>query len=99
MSHKVDVALRELAMEKIRKEKFPPYPSSMASLYVSQTYEETERWGEYFARLGRPTYGVAKIDVNGNCYYGDAYKLAMLINALTEQFPKKKISDWQRYIC
>ena len=74
LSHNVDVALRELALEKVRKEKYPRYPSRMAALYVSQTYEEAERWGEYFARLGRPTYCVAKIEVNGNCYYGDAYK-------------------------
>lgn len=74
LSHDVSVALRELALEKVRKEKYPRYPSRMAALYVSKTYEEAERWGEYFARLGRPTYCVAKIKVNGNCYYGDAYK-------------------------
>lgn len=60
LSHEVDVALRELALEKVRKEKYPQYPSRMASLYVSKTYEEAVRWGEYFARLGRPTYCVAK---------------------------------------
>ena len=55
LTHQVDVALRELALEKVRKEKYPEYPSRMASLYVSRSYEEAERWGEYFARLGRPT--------------------------------------------
>lgn len=74
LSHNVDVALRELALEKVRKEKYPQYPSRMASLYVSKTYEEAERWGEYFARIGRPTYSIAKIEVKGNCYYSDAYK-------------------------
>ncbi len=74
LSHDVDVALRELALEKVRKEKFPNYPSRMASLYVSKTYEEAERWGDFFARIGRPTYGIAKIEADGNCYVGDAYK-------------------------
>ena len=74
LCHGVDVALRELALEKVRREKYPQYPSRMAALYVSKTYEEAERWGEYFARIGRPTYCVAKIEVNGNCYCGDAYK-------------------------
>lgn len=74
LSHVVDVALRELALEKVRKEKYPQYPSRMASLYVSKTFEEAERWGEYFAKLGRPTYGIAKIKVAGRCYEGDAYK-------------------------
>lgn len=74
LTHEVGVALRELALEKVRKEKYPQYPSRMAALYVSKTYEEAVRWGEYFARIGRPTYYVAKIKVNGNSYCGDAYK-------------------------
>ena len=74
LTHVVDVALRELALEKVRKEKYPQYPSRMASLYVSKTFKEAEQWADYFAGLGRPTYGIAKIKVNGNCYYGDAYK-------------------------
>ncbi|MBR6442102.1 MAG: DUF2441 domain-containing protein [Clostridia bacterium] len=74
LTHEVDVALRELALEKVRKEKYPQYPSRMASLYVSRTFQEAEQWGDYFARIGRPTYGIAKIRTNGRCYVGDAYK-------------------------
>lgn len=74
ITHKVDVALRELALEKVRKEKYPQYPSRMASLYVSKSYEEAERWGDYFAKIGRPTYGIAKIRVTGRIYEGDACK-------------------------
>ena len=74
LTHKVDVALRELALEKVRKEKYPEYPSRMASLYVSKTFEEAEQWGDYFAKLGRPTYGIAKIKVSGRVFEGDAYK-------------------------
>ena len=73
-SHDVKVALRELALEKVRKEKYPNYPSRMASLYVSRTFKEAEQWGDYFVSLGRPTYGIAKIEARGNCYVGDAYK-------------------------
>ena len=61
MSHEIDVALRELALEEVRREKYSQYPSRMASLHVSRTYDEAERWGQYFARLGRLTYGIAKI--------------------------------------
>ena len=74
LTHKVDVALRELALEKVRKEMYPEYPSRMASLYVSKTFEEAELWGDYFAKLGRPTYGIAKIKVSGRVFEGDAYK-------------------------
>ena len=46
----------------------------MASLYVSKSYKEAEQWADYFASLGRPTYSVAKIKVNGRVFCGDAYK-------------------------
>ena len=36
------------------KEKYPMYPSRMSCLYVSETLEEARRWGEFFARIGRP---------------------------------------------
>ena len=72
LPHDVCVALRELAMECVRREKFPQYPSRMAALYVSESYEEAVRWAEYFVRIGRPTYCVAKVAVHGNCFRGDA---------------------------
>ena len=74
LPHEVDVALRELALEKVRKAKYPQYPSRMASLYVSRTFQEAEQWGDYFAKIGRPTYGIAKIRVRGNSFVGDACK-------------------------
>lgn len=74
LSYPLQVAIRELALEKVREEKYPQYPSRMASLYVSKSFKEAEQWGDYFAKLGRPTYGIAKIKVNGRVYEGDAYK-------------------------
>ncbi len=72
LSHAVDVALRELAMEKVRREKYLQYPSRMAALYVSGTYGEAEQWGDYFAQIGRPVWGIAKIRVSGRVFEGDA---------------------------
>ena len=46
----------------------------MASLYVSREYKEAEQWADYFVKLGRPVYGIAKIKVNGKVFYGDACK-------------------------
>ena len=74
LSYPLQVAIRELALEKLRKEKYPQYPSRMASLYVSKSFAEAEQWGDYFAKLGRPTYGIARIKVNGKVFEGDAYK-------------------------
>lgn len=74
LEHHTSVALRELALEKVRAEKYPEYPSRMACLYVSKTLEEAEKWFDYFVRLGRPTFQIVKLKVNGNIFYGDAAK-------------------------
>ena len=72
LEHHLDVAIRELAMEQVRQAKFPEYPSRMASLYVSSSYEAAKQWADYFVRLGRPTYAIVKLRVQGRCFVGDA---------------------------
>ena len=72
LDHHLKVALRELAMEEVRKEKYPHYPSRLASLYVSNTLEEAEKWYNLFMGFGRPTYSIVKVEVDGNVYVGDA---------------------------
>lgn len=74
LEHHTAVALRELAMEEIRKQLYPMYPSRMSCLYVSQTLEEAERWADFFVRIGRPTYHIVKLEADGNCFIGDATK-------------------------
>ena len=68
------VALRELALEEVRQKKYPQYPSRMSCLYVSRTFEEANNWGNYFAEIGRPTYHIVKLHIDGNCFIGDASK-------------------------
>ena len=41
---------------------------------MSRTLEEAENWGKFFAEIGRPTYHIVKLDVDGNCFVGDATK-------------------------
>lgn len=72
LEHHLDVALRELAMEEVRMEKYPQYPSRMACLYVSRELEEARRWGEFFARIGRPTYAVVELRITGRVFVGNA---------------------------
>ena len=74
LEHHTSVALRELALEEVRKKKYPHYPSRMACLFVSETFEEAESWGKYFAEIGRPTYNIVKLDVKGDFFTGDATK-------------------------
>lgn len=68
------VALRELALEEVRREKYPDYPSRMGCLYVSETLRESQNWADYFISLGRPTFQIVKVKVTGNRFVGDAAK-------------------------
>lgn len=44
----------------------------MACLYVSRKLEESRRWGEFFARIGRPTYAIVELKITGRVFVGDA---------------------------
>lgn len=74
LEHHTSVALRELALEEVRQKKYPQYPSRMSCLYVSKTFEEADTWGKFFAEIGRPTYNIVKLKIEGNCFIGDATK-------------------------
>ena len=74
LEHHTSVALREFALEKVRVNKCSHYPSRMSCLYVSKTLNEAEKWFDYFISLGRPTFQIVKLKVNGNVFYGDAEK-------------------------
>ena len=74
LEHHTSVALRELALEEVRLAKYPQYPSRMGCLYVSGTLQEAEQWGDFFAGIGRPTYHIVRLAVEGNCFRGDATK-------------------------
>lgn len=72
LEHHTKVALRELAIEKIREEYYPACPSRMSCLYVSESLEEAAKWAGLFANLNRPTYSIVKLKVTGNIFVGDA---------------------------
>jgi len=74
LEHHTAVALRELAMEQVRAERYPQYPSRLSCLYVSAELEEAENWAKYFAELGRPTYHIVKLKAEGRFFVGDAAK-------------------------
>jgi len=41
---------------------------------MCKSFEEAEKWGSFFAEIGRPTYHIVKLDIKGNCFRGDATK-------------------------
>lgn len=73
LDHHTKVALRELAMEEVRIEKYSEYPSRLSSLYVSNTLEEALKWYNIFINLNRPVYQIVKVEVKGKCFTGDAF--------------------------
>lgn len=67
------VALRESALEKVRRAEFDFYPSRMACLYVSQSYEDALTWAESFIAKGRKVFSVVKLLVKGRLFKGNAF--------------------------
>ena len=74
LEHHTAVALRELAIEEVRQQKYHAYPSRMSCLYVSRTLEEAEKWADFFSRIGRPTFSIVYLKIDGRCFCGDATK-------------------------
>lgn len=72
LEHHTRVALRELALEKLRVQQYPQYPSRMACLYVSNSMADAEAWAELFIKWGRPTYSIVKVNILGRIFVGDA---------------------------
>lgn len=72
LEHHTRVALRELALEEVRKSRYPQYPSRLNSLYVSKSPEAAAQWAQFFVRLGRPTYHIVKVALHGRTFTGDA---------------------------
>ncbi|MBE5815394.1 MAG: DUF2441 domain-containing protein [Clostridiales bacterium] len=72
IDHHTDVAIRELAMEQVRREQYPQCPSRMHSLYTSRDVEDSRCWFQWFKEWGRATYQIVKLRVDGRCFTGNA---------------------------
>lgn len=72
LEHHTAVALRELALEEVRRKKYPQYPSRLGCLYVSDCIEDAVKWSELFIEWGRPTYHIVRLRIRGNKFTGDA---------------------------
>lgn len=68
-------AYRELALEKVRKNKYPHYPSRMSCLYTTRTLSDAEMWADSFINSGREVFQIVKLRINGTSFDGDAYNV------------------------
>ena len=66
------VAYRELALEEVRRKKYPQYPSRMACLYTSKSVDTAQSWAKFFQDIGRDVYSIVRLRVVGNVFDADA---------------------------
>lgn len=66
---------RELAMEKVRVEKYPDFPSRMSCLYTSRTLSAAEMWASSFRSSGRRVYQIVELRTDGSVFDGDAFNV------------------------
>lgn len=60
-----DVAIRDLAMENVRQQFFPDYPSRMHAMYLSENKAQTLRYMEEKATIKGKTYQAVAVKLNG----------------------------------
>ncbi len=90
LEHHIRVALRELALEEIRQQRFDQYPSRMYCLYVSRGLKEARQWAECFVNWGRPTFSIVRLKVEGSGFAGDANNC---FDALTDREANLKLAE------
>ena len=68
--------LRELALEEVRKMKYPNYPSRLSCLYVTKTKEEAINWSEILKRNKKKCKKVLTLELTGEifCFDGNLMK-------------------------
>ncbi|WP_047986464.1 DUF2441 domain-containing protein [Ornithinibacillus californiensis] len=64
-------AIREIAVELVRVQEYPSYPSRLSCLYAAKSYEEAIKWKEVFDSYNRNVLQIVKLKVDGNAFEGD----------------------------
>ena len=63
--------LRELALEEIRKEKYPDYPSRLNCLYVTKVKEDAVNWSNILKRNNKECKQILTLECTGELFIGD----------------------------
>ncbi len=68
--------LRELALEEVRKSKYPSYPSRLSCLYITKTKEEAINWIKILKRNKKKCKHVLILELTGEifCFDGNLMK-------------------------
>ena len=65
--------LRELILEKVRKEEFSKRPSRLECIYCTKSFEEAKQWIPALKRMhpSQPPLQIVKLKAKGNVFEGD----------------------------
>lgn len=63
--------MRELALEEVRKEKYPSYPSRLNCLYVTKTKEDAINWSNILKRNKKECKQILTLECTGDLFIGD----------------------------
>ena len=63
--------LRELALEEVRKDKYPFYPSRLSCLYITKTKEEVTNWIKILKRNKKKCKQVLTLELTGEIFSFD----------------------------
>ena len=64
-----DLFMREIAMEEVRKEKFPNLPSRFKCMYLSETKEEALKNLEIMFKKGQGQFQAIAVKLSGELFY------------------------------
>ena len=67
--------LRELALEEIRQQYYPTYPSRLRCMYVCENENDAINWVEVLKRNGKQAKQILTLELTGTIFKGDGLSL------------------------
>ena len=89
--------IREMIVEMVRLQEFPHYPSRLACLYVTKSYEDLLKWKKVFESYNRKILQIVKLKVDGNYFEGDGERLPKEDGTSFAKKMEQARSYWQNH--
>jgi hypothetical protein len=83
--------MRELALESIRKEYYPEYPSRLNCLYLTDKLEDAINWVDILKRNKKNAVQILTLKVSGNIFEGDGSLMKRLNLSYNEHLENAKM--------
>ena len=76
--------LRELALEEIRQQYYPTYPSRLRCMYVCENENDAINWVEVLKRNGKQAKQILTLELTGTIFKGDGLSLLTVNKSYNE---------------